>query len=160
MDAMQAHEKTPRADDRWMDEALDEACQAGEAGEVPVGAVIVREGALLARGRNRVETLHDPSAHAEMMAIRAASSALGYQRLSGCTLYVTLEPCAMCAGAIVLSRLDRLVFGASDPKAGACGSLMNLVQDDRLNHRLPVTQGTRETESATLLRSFFARLRR
>lgn len=150
---------TFRTDERWMDEALGEAQQAGEAGEVPVGAVIVREGEILARGRNRVETLHDPSAHAEMMATRAASSTLGYQRLAGCTLYVTLEPCAMCAGAIVLARLDRLVFGASDPKAGACGSLMNLVQDGRLNHRLPVTQGVREAKSAALLRSFFERLR-
>ncbi len=151
---------TFRTDERWMDEALGEAQQAGEAGEVPVGAVVVREGEILARGRNRVETLHDPSAHAEMMAIRAASSTLGYQRLAGCTLYVTMEPCAMCAGAIVLARLDRLVFGASDPKAGACGSLMNLVQDGRLNHRLPVTQGVREAKSAALLRSFFERLRK
>lgn len=139
----------------WMEEALREAGQAGQAGEVPVGAVIVRGGEVLARGRNRVETLRDPSAHAELLAIRSAASALGYQRLSGCTLYVTLEPCAMCAGAIVLARLDRLVFGAADPKSGACGSLMDIVQDGRLNHRALTTRGVREAECGALLKAFF-----
>ncbi len=142
-------------DPLWMEEAIREAGQAAEAGEVPVGAVIIRGGEILARARNQVETLRDPSAHAELLAIRSASSALGYQRLSGCTLYVTLEPCAMCAGAIVLARLDRLVFGAADPKTGACGSLMNIVQDGRLNHRVPTTRGIREAECGALLKAFF-----
>jgi len=155
---MRPERMTP--DLRWMEEALREAGQAGQAGEVPVGAVVVRGDEVLARGRNRVETLRDPSAHAELLAIRSASLALKYQRLSGCTLYVTLEPCAMCAGAIVLARLDRLVFGASDPKAGACGSLMNVVQDGRLNHRVTVTQNVREAECGALLKAFFERLRR
>lgn len=157
---MRAEETAVQADARWMDEALEEALKAGADGEVPVGAVVVRDGSILARGRNRIEARRDPSAHAEMMAIREAASVLGYQRLSGCILYVTLEPCAMCAGAIVLARLSRLVFGASDPKTGACGSLLNIVQDDRLNHRLPVTRGVREAESAALLKAFFERLRR
>jgi tRNA(adenine34) deaminase len=147
------------SDLRWMEEALKEAGQAGQAGEVPVGAVIVRGGEILARGRNRVEALKDPSAHAEILAIRSAAAALGYQRLSECTLYVTLEPCAMCAGAIVLARLDRLVFGAADPKTGACGSLMNIVQDGRLNHRVPVTRDVRGAECGALLKAFFGRLR-
>lgn len=143
------------SDLRWMEEALKEAGEAGKAGEVPVGAVIIRGDEILARGRNRVEALRDPSAHAELLAIRSASLALGYQRLSECTLYVTLEPCAMCAGAIVLARLDRLVFGATDPKSGACGSLMNIVQDGRLNHRAPITRGVRGTECGALLTAFF-----
>jgi tRNA(adenine34) deaminase len=146
-------------DRRWMEVALAEARAAAEDGEVPVGAVVVRRDQVLARGRNRVESLRDPSAHAEMAAIRTACSATGYQRLPGCTLYVTLEPCAMCAGAIVLARLDRLVFGAVDPKAGACGSLMNLVQDGRLNHRLPVSPGVSAEECGGLLRAFFERIR-
>lgn len=148
------------ADDCWMEEALKEARLAGESGEVPVGAVIVSDGGILARGRNQIERLHDPSAHAEMAAIRSAVSVLRYQRLQGYSLFVTLEPCAMCAGAIVLARLDRLVFGASDPKTGACGSLMNVVQDARLNHRLLVTRGVRESECSALLRAFFGDLRR
>ena len=145
---------------RWMDAALAESREAGEAGEVPVGALVVREGQVLAGGRNRVEGLRDPTAHAEMLAIRAACASLGYQRLAGCTLYVTMEPCAMCAGAIVLARVERLVFGAFDPKAGACGSLVNLVQDDRLNHRLPLTSGVRRAEAEAQLKAFFGRLRR
>jgi len=139
--------------------ALREAERAFEEEEPPVGAVIVREGRLIARGHNRVEALQDPTAHAEILAIGAACEALGSRRLEGCTLYVTLEPCPMCAGAMVLARIPRLVFGAFDPKAGACGSLMNLVQDDRLNHRVALTSGVLGFECGELLKVFFERLR-
>ncbi len=150
-----------RPDDRlWMSEALVEAGRAGEIGEVPIGCVIVREGGIVGRGHNRREIDGDPLAHAEILAIRRAAGEVGGWRLVGCTLYVTLEPCAMCAGALVNSRIERLVYGAADPKAGFCGTLGNLVQDPRLNHRLEVTAGVLEEESAALLRSFFARLRR
>ena len=150
-----------RPDDRlWMSEALVEAGRAGEIGEVPIGCVIVREGEIVGRGHNRREIDGDPLAHAEILAIRRAAGEVGGWRLVGCTLYVTLEPCAMCAGALVNSRIERLVYGAADPKAGFCGTLGNLVQDPRLNHRLEVTAGVLEEESAALLRSFFARLRR
>ena len=143
-----------------MEVALDEARAAAALGEVPIGAVVVREGAVLGRGFNRRETDGDPLAHAEILAIREAARAMGGWRLSGCTLYVTLEPCAMCAGALVASRIERLVYGSADPKAGFCGSLGNLVQDPRLNHRLDVTYGVLAEESAALLRGFFADLRR
>ncbi|HKV08922.1 MAG TPA: tRNA adenosine(34) deaminase TadA [Thermoanaerobaculia bacterium] len=150
-----------RPDDRlWMTEALAEARRAGEIGEVPIGAVIVREGEILGRGHNRREIDGDPLAHAEVLAIRQAAAAMGGWRLEGCTMYVTLEPCAMCAGALVLARIERLVYGAADPKAGYCRSLGNLVQDPRLNHRLEVTAGVLEEESAALLRGFFASLRK
>jgi tRNA(adenine34) deaminase len=143
-----------------MTEALAEARRAAGIGEVPIGAVVVREGEVLGRGHNRRETDGDPLAHAEILAIRQAAVAIGGWRLSGCSMYVTLEPCAMCAGALVNSRVERLVYGASDPKAGYCGSLGNLVQDPRLNHRLEMTAGVLEGESAALLRGFFAALRR
>ncbi len=144
------------ADDaRWMGTALEEASAAGKRGEVPVGAVVVRAGELLARAHNRTRELADPTAHAEVLALRAAARRSGDWRLTGCTLYVTLEPCAMCAGAIVLARIDRLVFGAADPKAGMCGSLGNIVQDERLNHRVAVERGVRAEEAAELLRGFF-----
>jgi tRNA(adenine34) deaminase len=142
-----------------MAEALEEARHALELGEVPVGAVVVREGEILGRGYNRREIDGDPLAHAEVLAIRQAAAAIGGWRLSGTTLYVTLEPCAMCAGALVLARVERLVYGADDPKAGFCRSLGNLVQDPRLNHRLEVAAGLMEEESAALLRGFFASLR-
>jgi len=141
-----------------MMEALAEAGRAAEIGEVPIGAVVVRGGEVVGRGHNRREIDGDPLAHAEILAIRQA--AVGGWRLNGCTLYVTLEPCAMCAGALVNSRVERLVYGAADPKAGYCGTLGNLVQDPRLNHRLEVTAGVLESESAALLRGFFASLRR
>ena len=144
----------------WMTEALAEARRAAEIGEVPIGAVVVLEGAILGRGHNRREIDGDPLAHAEILAIREAASRMGGWRLSGATMYVTLEPCPMCAGALVNSRIQRLVYGAADPKAGYCGSLGNLVQDPRLNHRLEVTAGVLESESAALLRGFFASLRR
>jgi tRNA(adenine34) deaminase len=142
-----------------MEAALAEARAAAAIGEVPIGAVVVRAGEVVGRGCNRRETDGDPLAHAEILAIREAAKAVGGWRLSGCTLYVTLEPCAMCAGAVVASRIERLVYGPADPKAGFCGSLGNLVQDPRLNHRLEVTPGVLAEESAALLRGFFARLR-
>ncbi len=142
-----------------MEEALVEARRAAELGEVPVGAVVVRGGEIVGRGHNRREVDGDPLAHAEMLALREAAAATGGWRLDGATLYVTLEPCAMCAGALVLSRVDRLVFAARDPKAGFCGSLGNLVADPRLNHRLEVAEGVGGEEAALLLRGFFARLR-
>jgi tRNA(adenine34) deaminase len=141
-------------------EALAEARRAAGIGEVPIGAVIVRDGEVIGRGHNRREIDRDPLAHAELLAIREAASRLQGWRLEGCTMYVTLEPCAMCAGALVNSRVERLVYGAADPKAGYCGTLGNLVQDPRLNHRLEVTAGVLESESAALLRGFFASLRR
>jgi tRNA(adenine34) deaminase len=142
-----------------MAEALAEARRAAEIGEVPIGAVIVRDGEVLGRGHNRREIDRDPLAHAEILAIRQATAKSDGWRLTGCTLYVTLEPCAMCAGALVNSRIERLVYGAADPKAGYCGTLGNLVQDPRLNHRLQVTPGVAAEESAALLRGFFASLR-
>jgi tRNA(adenine34) deaminase len=142
-----------------MQEALAEARRAAEIGEVPIGAVVVRDGEVIGRGHNRRESYGDPLAHAEILAIREAAARVGGWRLAGCTMVVTLEPCAMCAGALVNSRIDRLVYGAADPKAGYCGSLGNLVQDPRLNHRLEVTRSVLEGESAALLRGFFASLR-
>jgi tRNA(adenine34) deaminase len=138
-----------------MQAALDEARLAGEAGEVPIGAVAVREGAILARGQNRVMRDLDPTAHAEIVALRAAAAALGNYRLPDCTLYVTLEPCAMCAGAMIHARLDRLVFAASDPKAGAAGSVLAVLNHPQLNHQMLVEQGILAEESGELLRSFF-----
>ena len=141
-------------------EALAEAGRAAGIGEVPVGAVVVRDGEIIGRGYNRRETDGDPLAHAEILAIRDAAMRTAGWRLTGCTMYVTLEPCAMCAGALVNSRVERLVYGAPDPKAGYCGTLGDLVRDPRLNHRLEVTAGVLESESAALLRGFFASLRR
>ncbi len=138
-----------------MREALSLARQAGERGEVPVGAVVVFEGRVVGRGANAREAARDPTAHAELLAIQEAARTLGRWRLSGATLVVTLEPCAMCAGAMVLARIDRLVYGASDPKAGAAGSLMDLTADPRLNHRFPVERGLLADEAGELLRAFF-----
>ena len=143
----------------WMREALVEARRAGEAGEVPVGAVVVRDGEVIGRGGNRRESAGDPLAHAELLALGQAARAIEGWRLTGTTLYVTLEPCAMCAGALVNARVDRLVYGAADPKAGFCGSLGDLVRDPRLNHRLEVTAGVLEEECGALLREFFRSLR-
>ena len=146
-------------DERWMRLALAEAERAAAMGEVPVGAVVVRGDEVVGRGHNRREVDGDPLGHAELLAIEEASRATDGWRLSGCTLYVTLEPCAMCAGALVNSRIDRLVYAAADPKAGFCGSLGDLVRDERLNHRLEVTAGVLETECGDLLRKFFEGLR-
>ncbi len=145
----------PAVDERWMRAALDAARTCEASDDVPVGAVIVREGEVVASAGNRRESDADPTAHAEMVAIRAAARAAGSWRLDGCALYVTLEPCAMCAGAIVLARLDRLVFGAADPKAGFAGSLGNLVRDERLNHRPELTAGVLADECGDLLLRFF-----
>jgi tRNA(adenine34) deaminase len=143
-----------------MREALAEARAAADANDVPVGAVVVSsEGRLLARGRNAREATGDPTAHAELLALRAAATALGRWRLSGCTLFCTLEPCTMCAGALLLARVDRLVFGAWDPKAGAAGSVWDVVRDRRLNHRPEVIGGVCEAESSALLTAFFAERR-
>ncbi len=147
-------------DERWMKFALKEAEAAFENGEVPVGAVIVSQNRIIGRGHNQTEGLKDPTAHAEIIAIGAAADFLEDWRLSGCTLYVTLEPCAMCAGAIVLARLRRIVFGPHDPKAGACGSLMNIVQDSRLNHRVGITSGVLTDDCSALLKAFFQRRRK
>jgi len=147
-------------DDRyWMMQALAEARRAAELGEVPIGAVVVRDGQVVGRAHNRRELDGDPLAHAEMLALREAARRVQGWRLAGCSMYVTLEPCSMCAGALVASRIDRLVYGAADPKAGFCGSLGNLVQDPRLNHRLEVSSGVLAEESAALLRGFFFALR-
>jgi tRNA(adenine34) deaminase len=136
--------------------ALAEARAAAEAGEVPVGAVAVVDGAVVAARHNEREASNDPTAHAEMLVLRDAAAHLGSWRLRDVTLYVTLEPCPMCAGALVAARVGRLVFGAVDPRAGACGTLYNLCVDPRLNHELPVTQGVAASASSTLLTSFFA----
>jgi tRNA(adenine34) deaminase len=145
------------ADDvRWMGAALDEARRALLTDDVPVGAVVVGpDGRVVGRGRNAREAERDPTAHAEVRALRAASSSLGRWRLDDCTLVVTLEPCLMCAGATVLARVPRLVLGAWDPKAGACGSQWDVVRDRRLNHRVEVVGGVREAECGDLLRDFF-----
>jgi tRNA(adenine34) deaminase len=138
-----------------MEVALDLAGQAAARGEVPVGAVVVLDGEIVGQGANRTEALQDPTAHAEILALREAAGRLGSWRLTGATLYVTLEPCAMCAGALVLARIERLVFGADDPKAGMCGSLNNLVEDPRLNHRIEVVRGVAARQAGELLRGFF-----
>ena len=149
-----------RADDeRHMLSALDQARAAAALGEVPIGAVIVCDGEVVARGHNRRETDADPTAHAEMLAVREAALALGRWRLSGCTVYVTLEPCPMCAGALHAARVDRCVYGAVDPKAGAVGTLYDIASDERLNHRYAVTSGVLADESTALLKEFFSRLR-
>jgi len=140
--------------------ALEEARSASLSGDVPVGAVVVREGSVVARAANRTVRDQDPTAHAELLAIRAASAALGRWRLDDCTLYVTLEPCAMCAGAIVLARVARVVLGAWDPKAGMAGSIEDLLRHPRLNHRPEVTGGVLEAECGAILREFFSERRR
>lgn len=146
-------------DERWMEYALQEAELAYKRKEVPIGAVIVHKDRIIGKGYNQVETLKDPTAHAEIIAITAAAAHLGNHRFENCTLYVTLEPCAMCAGAIVLARISRLVFGAPDPKAGACGTLFNIVQDKRLNHRVEVVSGVMESKCAGLMKDFFKKVR-
>ena len=143
----------------WMEKALRQAEKAAAQGEVPIGALIVREGKVIGRGFNLREGRNDPSAHAEMIAIRKAARKTGNWRLTGATLYVTLEPCIMCMGAILLARLDRVVFGCFDPKGGAAGSLYDISSDRRLNHRVELTSGVREAECAQLLSRFFCELR-
>src|SRR5580698_7934459 len=147
------------SDDYFMGEALRQAAKAYEKEEVPVGAVIVRGGKIIARAFNQVELLKDATAHAEMLALTQAEEAVGDWLLTDCALYVTKEPCPMCAGAIVHTRLARVVFGAADPKAGAAGSAMNLLQFPTLNHRCGITSGVRESECRVILQKFFARRR-
>ena len=142
-------------DVRWMRRALVQARAAEAEDEVPVGAVVVVDGVVVAEAYNRPRSLNDPTAHAEILALRAAAHALGAQWLNGATLYVTLEPCAMCAGAMVLARIERLVYGAADPKAGMAGSLEDLPRDERLNHRVEVTSGVLADEAGSLLTDFF-----
>jgi tRNA(adenine34) deaminase len=142
-------------EERFMRLALEEARRCLDHGDVPIGAVVTRDGRVLAAAGNQREVASDPTAHAEILALRAAASGLGTWHLEGCTLFVTLEPCAMCAGAAVLSRLDRVVFGALDPKAGFAGSLGNLVQDPRLNHAVSMTGGVLADHCGGLLQAFF-----
>lgn len=143
-------------DGRWMQVAIAEAELAAGHDDVPIGAVVVRDGTEVARAHNRREVDNDPTAHAEILALREAARALGNWRLDGCTLYVTLEPCTMCAGALVLARIDRLVLGADDPKAGAVGALYDIPRDPRLNHEVEVTRGVEAERCGALLRDFFA----
>lgn len=143
----------------WMGKAIEQAEKAAARGEVPIGAVIVKDGKITARGHNLRESLQDPAAHAELLAIRRGAKKLGNWRLLGTTLYVTLEPCLMCMGAILLARVERVVFGCHDPKGGAAGSLYDLSNDKRLNHRVALVSGIREAECAGLLSNFFVQLR-
>jgi len=145
--------------EQWMKQALREAERAAAEDEIPVGAVVVHKGAVIGRGRNQIERLQDPTAHAEMIAITAAAGHLESRRLEDCTLYITLEPCPMCAGAIVLARIPTIVFATFDPKAGACGTLYNIVHDKRLNHTVHVISGVCDRESELLLKGFFGKVR-
>ncbi|WP_455244059.1 tRNA adenosine(34) deaminase TadA [Petrachloros mirabilis] len=152
-------ESQDERDQAFMQLALDEAARAIALDEVPIAALLVHDGEILARSHNYREVWQDPTAHAEMLVIREAAKLLGSWRLINTTLYVTLEPCAMCLGAIILARIPRLVFGARDPKAGACGSVLNFTNEVRLNHRVEVTGGMLEQESQQLLKDFFKTLR-
>lgn len=143
-----------------MKEALKEAEKAAASGEVPIGAVIVKDGEIIGRGHNETETSKDPTAHAEMTAIRQAASKLGGWRLTGCTMFVTVEPCSMCAGAIVWSRIRKLFIGTMDPKAGACGSIFNIPQESRLNHFVEIETGLLQEECSSLMKNFFKELRK
>lgn len=144
-----------KTDLEYLQMALDEAVAAGDAGEVPVGAVLVHQGEVLARAQNRVVRDSDPTAHAEVVALRAAGRALGNYRLNGCSLFVTLEPCSMCAGALVHARVDRVVYATADPKAGAAGSVLTVINHPRLNHQMQLDSGLLAEESSELLRAFF-----
>lgn len=149
----------PNDHDKFMREALREARKATESGDVPIGAVIVFEGKIIARGRNMVEKNSDSTAHAEMIAIRKATKKIGYKHLLECSIYVTLEPCSMCAGAIVAARIPEVHFATADPKAGACGSVLNVCDCPRLNHRCDVSSGILGGEASAMLKEFFAMLR-
>jgi len=148
-----------KEDERFMRVAIESAKIAEENGDVPIGAVVVYKNQIIGKAYNQREQLADPTAHAEIIALTQAAAALENWHLNGCTMYVTLEPCPMCAGALVLSRMDRLVYGCDDPKAGACGSLYNIVTDGRLNHRLEVTSGVLQEQCREQLQEFFARRR-
>lgn len=153
------HSTDLQEDQRYMRMAIDQAFIAEENGDVPIGCVIVFEGRVIAKAYNQRQQLNDPTAHAEIIALTQASEFIGNWRLHGCTIYVTLEPCPMCAGALVLARLDRLIYGTDDPKTGACGSLYNIVQDQRLNHRLEVTAHVLQPDCQAQLQAFFRRRR-
>jgi tRNA(adenine34) deaminase len=146
-------------DERWMEYALKEAEQAYKRNEVPIGAVVIMNNRIIGRGYNQIESLQDPTAHAEMIALTAAATYTGSRRLDQCAMYVTLEPCTMCAGAIVLARIPRLVFGAFDPKAGACGTLYNIANDARLNHRVETINGVLAERCGAILKEFFEKVR-
>jgi tRNA(adenine34) deaminase len=148
-----------KIDKIYMSEALKEAVRALEADEVPVGAVIVHEGRIIGRAHNQIKMLRDPTAHAEMIAITQAAAHLKNERLLDCVLYATIEPCAMCAGAMVLARIKRLVYGAKDPKAGACGSVLNIAHNNRVNHKINITSGVLAGEARALLKEFFGKKR-
>ena len=148
------------ADEMYMREAIRQAKMAVEADEVPVGAVIVHERKIIAKSHNQIETLKDPTAHAEMIAITQATNTLSSKWLQECTLYVTIEPCSMCAGALVLARIGRVCFGAQDPKTGACGSVINIVNHDSLNHRIETNGGVLAEECSTLVSEFFQKKRK
>ena len=146
--------------EKFMKMALEEAQKASEIGEVPIGAIVVKNDVVVGRGYNKTETTKDPTAHAEMEAIRMAAKTLGGWRLIGCDLYVTCEPCSMCAGAIVWSRIENLYIGTMDPKAGACGSVFNIVQEEKLNHNVNIEMGILQEECSKILKDFFKNLRR
>lgn len=146
-------------DEYYMQEALKEARKAFDLGEVPVGCVIVRDGEIIARGHNLTETEKDPTVHAEMNALREAAKKLGGWRLPGCSVYVTCEPCSMCAGAMVWARIEKLYIGADDPKAGACGSVLNVAQSSSLNHRIQIERGILKDECGQIMKDFFRKLR-
>jgi tRNA(adenine34) deaminase len=151
--------KNSNNDQQYIKLAIEQAKIAEENGDIPIGAVIIHKNQIIAKAYNQREQLQDPTAHAEIIALTQAAEFIGSWRLEGCTMYVTSEPCCMCAGALVLSRMNRLVYGCDDPKAGACKSLYNIVQDERLNHRLEVTAGVMADECGDLLRTFFAKRR-
>jgi tRNA(adenine34) deaminase len=154
------NDKQQQIHERYMRIAIEAAKIAQENGDVPIGAVIVHKGKIVAKAYNQREQLQDPTAHAEIIALTQAAAALGNWHLHDCTMYVTLEPCCMCAGALVLSRIERLVYSCDDPKAGACGSIYNIVQDQRLNHRLEITSGLLNSECSILLQEFFQKKRK
>lgn len=145
---------------KYMQAALEEAKKAAQLGEVPIGAVIVRDGEIISRGHNEVETRKDPTAHAEILAIRSAAEKLGGWRLIGCQMFVTTEPCSMCAGAIVWSRIEKLHIGTMDPKSGACGSVFNIPQESRLNHFTEIEYGLMQEECSCIMKDFFNQLRK
>ena len=145
--------------ENFMMEALSEAKKAAELGEIPVGAVIERDGVIIGRGHNLTETTKDPTAHAEMIAIREAAKTLGGWRLIGCNMYVTCEPCSMCAGAMIWARIKKVYIGTMDPKGGACGSVLNIPQEQRLNHQVEIETGIMQEECSQILKSFFKELR-
>ena len=152
--------KRKMSPEEFMLEALKEAEEALSIGEVPIGAVIEKDGIIIGRGHNMTETAKDPTAHAEMLAIREAAQKLGGWRLLGCRMYVTTEPCSMCAGAMVLARIQKVCIGTLDPKTGACGSLMNILQDERLNHNVQIETGIMQQQCEKIMKSFFQKLRK